>query len=87
MPEPSGWLPSTWHSIMGLVGVVIKCLSGQAPEYLKTYFSYSKVEKEGLHSAMDSRKLIIPRTYYKTFADRSYSVYGPQIWNALLRCI
>ena len=32
---------------------------------------------------MDSKKLIIPGTYYKTFADRLFSVYGPQIWNAL----
>ena len=39
--------------------------------------------REGLHSAMDSKKLIRPRTYYKTFAHRSFSVYGPQIWNAL----
>ena len=28
-------------------------------------------------------KLIIPRTQYTTFADRSFSVYGPRIWNAL----
>ena len=26
---------------------------------------------------------IIPRTQYTTFADRSFSVYGPRIWNAL----
>ena len=66
---------------------VHKCLSGQAPEYLKDLLVIQQGGREGLHSAMDSRKLIIPRTYYKTFADRSFSVYGPQIWNALLRCI
>ena len=74
-------------TILIFVSLVHKCLSGQAPEYLKNLLVIQQGGREGLHSDMDSRRLIIPRTYYKTFEDRSFSVYGPQIWNALPRCI
>ena len=60
-----------------ILTLVHKCLSGQAPEYLKNLLIIQQGGREGLHSTMDSKKLIIPRTCYKTFADRSFSVYGP----------
>ena len=57
------------------------------PEYLKNLLIIQQGGRAGLQSAMDSTKLIIPITHNKTFADRSFSVYGPQIWNALPRSI
>ena len=57
------------------------------PEYLKSLLVIQQGGRDGLHSAMDSRKLIVPRTHCKTFADRSFSAYGPQIWNSLPRHI
>ena len=63
--------------------MVHKCLYGEAPEYLKNLLIIQHSGRDGLQSATDSMKLIIPRTYYTTFADRSFSVYGPHIWNAL----
>ena len=81
------WLAVKKRINFKILTLVHKCLSGQAPECLKNILFLQKGGRDGLHSAMDSRKLIIPRTYYKTFADRSFSVYGPQIWNALARPI
>ena len=81
------WLPVKKRTDFKILTLVHKCLSGQAPEYLKNLLVIQQGGREGLRSAMDSRKLIVPRTCYKTFADRSFSVYGPQIWNILLRCI
>ena len=52
-------------------------------EYLKNLLIKQYGGRDGLQSATDSMKLIIPRTHYTTFADRSFSVYGPRIWNAL----
>ena len=81
------WLPVKKRIDFKILTLVHKCLSGQATEYLKNLLVIQQSGREGLHSAMDSKKLIIPRTYYKTFADRSFSVYGPRIWNALPRSI
>ena len=81
------WLPVKKRIDFKILTLVHKCLSGQAPEHLKNLLVIQQGGRKGLHSAMDSKKLIIPRTYHKTFADRSFSVYGPRIWNALPRCI
>ena len=32
---------------------------------------------------MDKLELLVPTTKRKTFADRSFSVYGPKLWNTL----
>ena len=71
------WLPVKKRIDFKIITLVHKCLSGQAPEYLKNILIIQQGGREGLHSAMDSKKLIIPRTYYKTFAERLFSVYGP----------
>ena len=71
------WLPVKKRIDFKILTLVHKCLSGQVPEYLKNLIIIQQCGREGLCSAMDSKKLIIPRTYYKTFADRSFSVYGP----------
>ena len=72
------WLPVKKRIDFKILTLVHKCLSGQAPEYLKNLLVIQQGGRECLLSAMDSRKLIIPRTYHKTFAHRSFSVYGPQ---------
>ena len=77
------WLPVKKRIDFKILTLVHKYLNGQAPEYLKNLLVIQQGGREGLHSYMDSKRLIIPRTYYNTFADRSFSVYGPRIWNAL----
>ena len=66
-----------------ILTVVHKCLLGVVPKYLKDLHIIYQGGQEGLGGAKDSKKLIMLRTYHKTLADRSFSVYGPLIWNAL----
>ena len=77
------WLPVKKRIDFKILSLVHKCLYGEAPEYLKNLLIIQHGGRDGLRSATDSMKLIIPRTQYTTFADRSFSVYGPRIWNAL----
>ena len=77
------WLPVKKRIDFKILSLVHKCLYGEAPEYLKNLLIIQVGGRDGLRSATDSMKLIIPRTQYTTFADRSFSVYGPHIWNAL----
>ena len=77
------WLPVKKRIDFKILSLVHKCLYGEAPEYLKNLLIIQHGGRDGLRSAADSMKLIIPRTQYTTFADRSFSVYGPRIWNAL----
>ena len=39
--------------------------------------------RTNLRSSMDPYLLVIPRTKCKTFADRSFSIAGPTLWNKL----
>ena len=41
------------------------------------------MKRTGLRSECDDRLLSIPFTRRKTFADRSFSVYGPHLLNSL----
>ena len=77
------WLPIKKIDFK-ILPLVHKCLSGLAPEYLKDSLIIHQGGREGLCSAKNSKKLITPKTYYKTFANRPFSIYWPQIWNALL---
>ena len=81
------WLPIKMRIYFKILSLVHKYLYGQVLEYLKSLLMIQQGGRDGLQSATDSIKLIIPRTHYKTFADTSFSVYGPQIWNALPRSI
>ena len=60
-----------------------KCLSSNAPHYLIDLLVPLRVTHEGLRSNNSVRHLLIPRTYWKTFADWAFSVYGPKKWNQL----
>ena len=71
------WLPVKKRIDFKILSLVHKCLSGQVPEYLKNLLVIQQGGRDGLHSAMDSRKLIVPRTHCKTFAEGSFSIYGP----------
>ena len=78
------WLPIKAWIDFKVLTLVHRCLSGDAPEYLRNLLTILKPNCEGLRSAVEVRKLLIPRTKRKTFADRSFSICTPQCWNALL---
>ena len=66
-----------------ILTLIHKCLSGSAPEYFQSLIIPYKSGRSGLQSVSQERKLMVPRTSRKTFADRTFSVYSPKIWNYL----
>ena len=64
------WLPVKKRIDFKILSLVHKCLYGQPLEYLKNLLIIQQGGRDGLQSAMDSTKLIIPRTHYKTFVAR-----------------
>ena len=68
--------------------LVYKCLNGQAPLYLSELLEdKSTTSRPGLQSTCDGTLLCIPFTKRKTFADRSFSIAGPKLWNCLTKTI
>ena len=77
------WLPIWARFDYKILMLVQKCLSGNAPGYLIDLLVPFRVNCEGLRSNISVRHLLIPRTYWKTFADWAFSVYRPKRWNQL----
>ena len=76
------WLPVQKRIDFKVLTMVYKCLNGNAPEYLKRKLS---LHTGGRNLRSDSiyQRLRVPSTQRATFADRSFSVYGPKKWNEL----
>ena len=68
------------HKVLTLV---YKCMNGQAPDYLINLLSIHP-NGQSLRSDNIYQRLIIPWTKRKTFADRSFQVMDPILWNQLL---
>ena len=77
------WLPIKACIKHKLLTLVHKCVHGEAPQYLKDLISEHKSDRQGLRSAKEYKKLLVPCTRRSTFADRAFSVNGPKKWNAL----
>ena len=77
------WLSIRARIDFKILTLVHKYLSGNAPGYLFDLLVPLGVNHEGLRSNNAVKCLLIPRTYWKTFADRAFSVYGPNRWNQL----
>ena len=77
------WLPIKARVDFKILTLIHKCLSGSAPEYLQSLIIPYKSGRSGLQSVSQERKLMVPRTSRKTFADRTFRVYGPKTWNNL----
>ena len=65
------WLPVHLRIEYKLITTVYKCLHHQAPDCLKEMIK------------LEPNRLVIPVTKKKTFAERSFSVAGPRLWNKL----
>ena len=74
-------LPVRVRSEFKILVLVYKCIHDMAPAYLAEKLS----AKQSSYSTRSAGKqlLNVPRTSHKTFADRSFSVAGPTLWNAL----
>ena len=80
------WLPIRFRLDYKIALLMYKCYKGKAPKYMCELL---KIEQRTeisrrLRSHQDNSVLYrIPFTKAKTFADRSFGVAGPRIWNGL----
>ena len=82
------WLPIKFRIQFKIWLLVYKCLNGLAPSYLMVLLELkSTMSRLGLRSTCDRTLLCIPYTKRKTFADRSFSIAGPRLWNGLPKTI
>ena len=62
---------------------IYKFLNNQAPMYLQRLITEKKIKHPGLHSSITKHLLEVPAIKRHTFTERSFSVYGPKLWNTL----
>ena len=78
------WLPVLQRSKHKILCLVHKCIFGNAPQYLKDLIADK--QQNTTHNLRSNRMQSLldkPTTYKKTFADRSFSILGPKLWNSL----
>ena len=77
------WLPIKFRIIHKLLTSVYKSLKGNTPKYLQELLQKQQPGRDGLRSGNDPTiTLKVQRTKCKTFADRSFSVASPRLWNS-----
>ena len=84
------WLPIRQRVHFKILVLTYKCLHGQGPAYLIDLLQPQTPIRSGLWSSSSQDSylhLSVPRTKCKTFADRSFSVGAPTLWNSLPRHI
>ena len=78
------WLPVQERIKFKILTIVHKCLYDHAPAYMQKLISLkTTTDRYSLRSKNQTKILNEPRTKLKTFADRSFSVYAPRLWNNL----
>ena len=77
------WLPIKARIDFKVLLLIFKCFNKTAPNYLSNLIDAKKQSRPGLRSNSNSKILNVPFTKQKTFADRSFSVYWPRLWNSL----
>ena len=77
------WLPIRCRVKHKILTLVHKCLQGSAPGYLQKLLLAAECRCDGLQSESDTRKLFVPLVKRKTFAERSFAIQGPKLWNSL----
>ena len=79
------WLPINQRISFKLLVLTHKCLHGDRPAYLIELLQHKTTLRQGLRSSthVDDLLLSIPRTKCKTFANQSFSVAAPSLWNTL----
>ena len=81
------WLPIRQRIDHKVLTLVYLCLNNEAPEYLKDLLTPLPGGKEGLRSAAQYQRLLVLFVRSKTFVERSFSIRGTKLWNALLNHI
>ena len=76
------WLPIQLRIHYKILVTVYKCLSNQVPTYLQSMLQRQTITRT-TRPSQDQTLVAVPRTTKKIFADRSFSVVGPTLWNQL----
>ena len=78
------WLPIHQRIAYKILTLTHKCINKSGPNYLQELITLQRQSRPGLRSAQHSSNLLLrPTTKHKTFADRSFSMAAPVLWNAL----
>ena len=77
------WLPIKERIDFKILTLVFKCLHRMAPAYLCSLIKHKTYSRTTRASLQTGHTLDIPRVKKETFAARSFSVYGPRLWNSL----
>ena len=77
------WLPIRQRIEFKILTLTYKCLKKQTPEYLQSLLVEMPIRQIGLRSESTYKKLLVPLTKRRTFAQRSFSVVAPTLWNNL----
>ena len=76
------WLPIEFRIKYKIALLCFKCLQKTAPVYLQNLIEIY-VPRRALRSSSDSLKFIKPSKNYKSYGEKSFSFYGPYVWNEL----
>ena len=77
------WLPIVLRIKFKIVCTVHKCIYGNAPLYLKDLLVRNVPIRTTRQSVDPAPRLIVPYAKRKTFAERSFSIQGPRLWNEI----
>ena len=75
------WLPVSYRSHFKVACLVFRSLMGTAPTYLRDLLTVRITSRFTRSTSGSGVLLNVPSTKLNTFADRSFSVAGPKIWN------
>ena len=76
------WLPVSSRIHYKVASICYNSVVGSGPQYL-TDLLHKYTPQRQLRSSLFSRRLCIPRVSTKTFGERSFSHFGPALWNNL----
>ena len=76
------WLPIRQRIQHKIAMLTFKCISGDVPQYLRDIISVHQ-SRPGLCSNDKYKRLLEHKTPRKTFADWSFKIAGPRLWNRL----
>ena len=77
------WLPVKQRIDFKILCIIFKCLHNMAPEYLSNLIQEKAFARNTRLAASSGIILVVPFTRRSTFASRSFSVYGPRLWNGI----
>ena len=78
------WLPVKYRIQHKILTLTHKCYHNIGPAYIQQLIVKHHARREGLRSGSGQQDLlVIPRIHSRTFADRSFAVAAPLLWNAL----